>query len=280
MQEHSTIDKSVITPNVFISYSREDIEVVKPLVALLRTQFANRVFFDLDSIPPGEKWNDYLIDKLEQADLVVVFWCVHAHASENVAWECQKAIDYGKKILPYVLDSTPLPSKLSCYQFIDARKALNKKHKAYMIWLGRKINVSLPVAHYFTTSIFLVITFAITFVGSTILFNWLLSLSFIAIVVILSLVYLPLIFMLKRSINKLNKKFFWWTPFVLAQPLIAEIVNQLGIEQNPEDFLKMEDYAFYDENPYHDGQREYNEYHDNNADSDDNNVSSADNNNE
>ncbi len=52
-------DKEPAEPRVrrvFASYSRDDGTKVYPLVSLLRAAGEMHVFVDLDSIPPGEKW--------------------------------------------------------------------------------------------------------------------------------------------------------------------------------------------------------------------------------
>jgi TIR domain len=104
--------------HLFVSYSREDESIVRPVVQLLRVT-ESKVFLDIDSITPGERWQEELERSLAQADKVCVFWCLHSNASEWVEREWQYAHKKNKKIIPLLLDSTPLAPELSAYQYID-----------------------------------------------------------------------------------------------------------------------------------------------------------------
>jgi len=113
--------------NIFVSYSRTDIDLIRPIVALLRIN-ASFVFHDIDSIPPGKKWKSEIDNALAKTDLVVLFWCEHANKSENVKKERSQAVLQDKDILPILLDYTVLPGELSQYQWIDFREGLGTKH--------------------------------------------------------------------------------------------------------------------------------------------------------
>jgi hypothetical protein len=65
---------------------------------------------------------------LESAALVVVFWCVHSAASEQVRLEYERAVALRKEILPVLIDSTPLPDVLREYQYIDFRTVVSAIH--------------------------------------------------------------------------------------------------------------------------------------------------------
>lgn len=105
----------------FVSYSRADRGMVEPVVALLRTAPTD-VFFDIDTIEPGDDWPDTLDRSLKRASAFVVFWCEHSAASEWVDKEWKCAVLTNKKIIPILLDSTPLPDQLKKFQWIDFRK--------------------------------------------------------------------------------------------------------------------------------------------------------------
>lgn len=97
--------------NVFISYSHTDTSLVNPVVKLLRVN-QSFVFQDHDTIKPGSKWQESLIEALADTNVVVIFWCGHAHHSEEVKKEWSMAMDKGKDIVPLLLDETPLPDEL------------------------------------------------------------------------------------------------------------------------------------------------------------------------
>jgi TIR domain len=114
-------------PSIFISYSHADSSLVGPVVALLRASEA-LVFRDADSIRPGKRWREEVDTAISGASFVVVFWCCHAKASEEVGNEITTAIAQQKDILPLLIDETPLPNHLAEFQYIDFRTAFGKGH--------------------------------------------------------------------------------------------------------------------------------------------------------
>lgn len=104
---------------LFLSYSREDSQLIVSLAKLLRTATTAPVFLDQDSIKPGELWQDVIAESIQRATQVYVFWCEHAAGSTWVRQEFQRAIELGKPIIPVVLDRTVLPKELALYQTLD-----------------------------------------------------------------------------------------------------------------------------------------------------------------
>jgi TIR domain len=117
------------TINVFVSYSHADGSLVAPVVRLLRVN-KSLVFQDTDGIAPGTKWRAAIAKALSESNLVVVFWCRHAHRSDEVQSEWRAALEQGKDLLPLLLDGTPLPSELSAFQWIDFRGTVGASHSA------------------------------------------------------------------------------------------------------------------------------------------------------
>jgi len=117
------------TINVFISYSHVDAALVAPVVRLLRVN-RSLVFQDSDRIPPGQRWRGEIAKALAKSNLVVVFWCHHASGSNEVSKEWRAAIELAKDLLPLLLDSTPLPSELADFQWIDFRATVGTNHGA------------------------------------------------------------------------------------------------------------------------------------------------------
>lgn len=113
--------------NVFVSYSHADAPLVDPVVKLLRVNNAF-VFQDIDHIRPGKKWRSEILRALNEAQLVVVFWCDHASKSVEVSNEWKEAIKQGKDLLPLLLDETPLPLELGEFQWIDFRGTVGANH--------------------------------------------------------------------------------------------------------------------------------------------------------
>jgi hypothetical protein len=115
--------------NVFVSYSHADASLVAPVVKLLRVN-KSLVFQDTDSIQAGKRWRSQIAEALAKSDLVVVFWCNHASQSEEVSKEWKSAIEQEKDLLPLLLDATPLPPKLTDFQWIDFRGMVGAHHSS------------------------------------------------------------------------------------------------------------------------------------------------------
>lgn len=95
--------------DLFVSYSREDSERVRPLVEALRVR-GYRVFFDLESIRIGEPWKRRLEVAVRGSRALLLCWSARARTSEYVQFEYHKAEGLGRKVLPWLLDKTPLPA--------------------------------------------------------------------------------------------------------------------------------------------------------------------------
>lgn len=102
---------------VFISYSRTDRDAVDQAVDLLRAGGV-RVFLDIASIEFGDRWKDALQEALRRCERVMVFWSRAAAASEWVEREWRCALELGKRIVPTLLDLTPLPAELAEFQAV------------------------------------------------------------------------------------------------------------------------------------------------------------------
>ena len=116
---------------IFVSYSRTDLKIVGPLVQLLRTA-DERIFRDVDSIPPGGRWRAFLTGAIDGCELLLLFWCRHSSKSLEVKKEYKHAIERTKRIVPILLDHTYLPAELSEYQAIDLRQVLGDHEQRYV----------------------------------------------------------------------------------------------------------------------------------------------------
>lgn len=108
---------------VFVSYSRSDVNLVAPIVNIMRTTGAS-VFRDEDSIDPGKRWRVIITKTIEKAVTIVVFWSVNASGSREVAKEWRQAVNLHKDVVPVLLDSTPLVPELAEFNGIDFRSLL------------------------------------------------------------------------------------------------------------------------------------------------------------
>jgi len=110
-------------PRLFISYSREDDFIVGTMAEMIRLG-GPAVFRDTDSLSPGDEWQPTISKAISECDAFVIFWCRHAQASKSVRAEWEQALDEKKRIVPVLLDETPLPDQLGRYQWIDCRSLI------------------------------------------------------------------------------------------------------------------------------------------------------------
>ncbi|MEO8341822.1 MAG: toll/interleukin-1 receptor domain-containing protein, partial [Nitrospirota bacterium] len=106
-------------PNVFLSYSRDDLPLIEQLEAQLKTHPEIFIWRDQDKIYGGQKWPKVLGEAIADQDVVLLAWSKHAAASHFVEFEWTTAIALKKTIIPCLLDSTPLPPSLAATQGIS-----------------------------------------------------------------------------------------------------------------------------------------------------------------
>ena len=107
---------------VFVSYSRHDEALVRPLAGLLGAAASNAVFLDVNSLKPGDSWRSEIRDAVRNASVFIVCWCCESKKSEFIAEEIRTALeDADKHLVPVRLCEAPLPDRLSDRQWIDLR---------------------------------------------------------------------------------------------------------------------------------------------------------------
>jgi hypothetical protein len=97
--------------DVFLSYSRADTERIRPLVDALRNE-GYSVFFDVQSIDPGEEWKKRLDRSIRGSRTLILCWSANAHGSDYITFEYARAQALKKPVFPWLLDKTPLPAML------------------------------------------------------------------------------------------------------------------------------------------------------------------------
>jgi hypothetical protein len=108
--------------SAFASYSHLDTaEVIARLQVVEKLVPGIRLFWDVESLHSGDKWQERLAEEVLNKDVFYLFWSRNAAQSEWVNWEwhCaydKKGIDY---IDPLPLDQTQPPSELESLQFAD-----------------------------------------------------------------------------------------------------------------------------------------------------------------
>jgi len=97
--------------DVFLSYSRADTQRIQPLVDELR-RLGYKVFFDVQSIDPGEEWKKRLDRAIRGSRTLILCWSQNAHGSDYITFEYSRAQALKKPVFPWLLDKTPLPAML------------------------------------------------------------------------------------------------------------------------------------------------------------------------
>ena len=106
--------------NVFISYSRDDLDFADQLDAALGLG-GFETTIDRHGILAGEDWKKRLGALIRDADTVVFVLSASSAKSEICAWEVADAVRQGKRILPVLcrpLDGANPPHQLSDLNYI------------------------------------------------------------------------------------------------------------------------------------------------------------------
>ena len=101
-----------VAKGVFISYSRANEDIVTIAAKLLKAGGAT-VFQDVVDLEYGKNWQAALAAAIRKCERVLVFWSAAAATSEWVERGWRAALKARKRIVPLLLDETPLPSELS-----------------------------------------------------------------------------------------------------------------------------------------------------------------------
>lgn len=105
-------------PKVFICHSHDDRHMAVRLQKIIESGGV-RTFLDQDRIEPLDNLPQRVRNGIEWADHLLLVWSANAAASDWVQREWQSAQKAGKKIVPYVLDPTPLPFLLDELVYVD-----------------------------------------------------------------------------------------------------------------------------------------------------------------
>ncbi|MGE3510196.1 MAG: toll/interleukin-1 receptor domain-containing protein [Vicinamibacterales bacterium] len=108
-----------------VSYARVDRPQVRELVDLLTAANAveKAVFWD-GHLVAGDDWFKQLKRHINKAGKLFVFWCLHSSRSKQVKKEYLYAIKRRKRVIPVLLDNTPLSKELAPIHGIDMRSSV------------------------------------------------------------------------------------------------------------------------------------------------------------
>jgi hypothetical protein len=122
---------------IFISYSRKDIAFARRLAADLE-KAGYSVWWDITDLRGGDDWVRVIPEAIGTSDFFIVVLSPNSIASEWVRKEYTQAISLHKKIIPIMLEQTPVPFALITINFIDFTNeaAYPENVKALLLALG------------------------------------------------------------------------------------------------------------------------------------------------
>ena len=100
-----------MTHQVFISYSRKDIEAVNALREMLDRNGIT-YWIDKEGIFSGENYKEVIVDAIETAKAVIFVSSTNSNASINVIRELGYAVKEGRTIIPLMLDDAPFAKSI------------------------------------------------------------------------------------------------------------------------------------------------------------------------
>jgi len=108
--------------DVFLSYSYEDRPWVSEFSSSLRDAGV-QVWFDIEQIAPGDRWQEIIQDALRQSKTLVVILSSNSIDSPNMYFELGAAVAGHKRIIPVLLENIDLqrtPTLLRQFQSLQA----------------------------------------------------------------------------------------------------------------------------------------------------------------
>lgn len=93
------------TYDIFISYSRHDIEKVRDITTFLQNN-GYSVWIDLDGVECGDAFRGVIVNAIEKSSIFIFFSSKYSNESRWINKEISIAVDENKYIIPIKLDST------------------------------------------------------------------------------------------------------------------------------------------------------------------------------
>lgn len=103
--KHTNDSLPDIDKDVFISYSRNDRDTVKPIYEWLE-KAGIKCWLDMDGMYSGVSFKKVIVDAIKQSKVLLFMSSENSNKSRNVISEVSIAVEYGKKIIPVRLDMT------------------------------------------------------------------------------------------------------------------------------------------------------------------------------
>ena len=122
-QKDSPADFTRVGADVFISYSRKDMNFVRRLNEALE-RYQQKTWVDLEDIRPAEEWSKRIDVGIESANNFIFVISANSLASPECERELAHAVEHGKRIVPVVygdVDPKKAPAALANLNLIFSR---------------------------------------------------------------------------------------------------------------------------------------------------------------
>jgi len=117
-----------MTPQIFISHSHQDENWAKK-IATLFDDYKLKYFLDQEKIVATQNLPDRIRKGIEWCSVFLLIWSRNARNSIWVNREWESALRSGKRILPYKLDESPLPTSLDDLVWVDSEDYERGSHE-------------------------------------------------------------------------------------------------------------------------------------------------------
>lgn len=134
--------------DIFISYSRQDQDIVLPFVTSIEQRFGSVCWIDLDGIESGSQFEDVIIDAIDACKVVLFMLSDNSLASKWTKREVLYAEKKNKRIVPIVIDGKGLRKWFEFHfcniDYVDfkSQEQQEKLFKNLATWLGVKMKVA------------------------------------------------------------------------------------------------------------------------------------------
>ena len=137
--------------DVFISYSRKDLQQVIEIRDELKEVSRIDSWIDLKGIESGEQFVNVIVKAIDEAKVVLFMISESSMLSEYTKKEVMYAKNIGKKVVPIVLDYSCLSGwflfEFGIVDYVDIHDSLQKQkfHENLCSWLGMTDNDEGPI---------------------------------------------------------------------------------------------------------------------------------------
>jgi serine/threonine protein kinase len=147
--DHSELEHGL----VFISYGRENEDLVLPLVSLLRAS-GQKVFVSVQNLEYGADRKAQVAEAVRRSKRFLLFWSKSSQVSPFVREECELALTASRcSLVPVFLDQTPLPPELERFHgtadlaplFQTLRKRKLMRRLLWLSWVGLAVMLAIAM---------------------------------------------------------------------------------------------------------------------------------------